>query len=181
MLSPIVVQMALWHCGCMPQPDLLLLLCLALTLLGILVTAVAWRRGNRGRVLQGVGLTLAPAGLYLSGLLGLLWNGFTAVGNWARALTMSQTVWLGLSLLGVCLVLWVVGGIVARRSPRKAKKRAVTGSSSPSPSGVTAGAATTTAGSGSGTAPGKAAARQPAPADDDLAEIEALLKSRGID
>jgi hypothetical protein len=162
----------------MPAADLMLLLCLALTLLGLLVTAVAYRRGNAGRALQGVGLTLAPAGLYFSGLLGLLWRGGVAVGNWVAGLSMSRTVWLGLSVLAVCLVLWVVGGIVARRSPRKSRRRSVSGTASPSPAevGAPAGKASATS-----KTPAKAGAQKPAPVDDDLAEIEALLKSRGID
>lgn len=184
MLSPIAQRALLWQCCCMPAADLMLLLCLALTLLGLLVTGVAWRRGNRGRALQGVGLMLAPAGLYFSGLLGLLWRGGVAVGNWVIGLTMSRTVWLGLSLLAVCLVLWVVGGIVARRSPRKSRRRAVSGSASPAPASVTSAAGGGKNTSGTGAPPASAqkrpGAQQPAPVDDDLAEIEALLKSRGI-
>lgn len=166
----------------MPNTDnLLLLLCLGLTLLGILVTAVAARRGNRGRVVQGVALTLAPVGLYLSGLLGLLWNGVAAVGAWASALAMSRAVWLGLTVLAVCLVLWVVGGVLARRGPRS-RRRAVAADSSPAPAAVPASGGRGQAGpsTASGGRPGKAA-QQPAPVDDDMAEIEALLKSRGID
>jgi len=82
-------------------------------------------------------------------------------------------VWAGLSLLALCLVLWVVGGFVARRTPRKSRR------------GEAAAPA-----AGRGPAPAAVAGRsQRAPArstpaagqDDDMAEIEALLKSRGIE
>ena len=106
----------------MPAVDTVLLpLCVGLTLLGVIATGIAWRRGNKGRVVQGVGLALAPLALYFSGLLRLLWNGVVAVGRWAAEIVFSPAVWLGLSLLGLCVVLWVVGGFVARRFPTKRK------------------------------------------------------------
>ena len=105
----------------MPAVDTVLLpLCVGLTLLGIIATGVAWRRGNKGRVVQGVGLALAPIALYFSGLLRLLWNAIVAFGTWASTLIFSPVIWLGMALLGLCIVLWVVGGMVARRSRRGA-------------------------------------------------------------
>lgn len=158
----------------MPAVDAVLLpLCVGLTLLGVIVTGIAWRRGNRGRVVQGIGLALAPIALYLSGLLRLLWNGVVAIGTWAANLVFSPLVWAGMALLGLCVVLWVVGGLVARHSAPATT--------------VTRGKATGAA--GAGTVPalpakgraGRVPAKQPAEVDPEMAEIEALLKSRGIE
>jgi hypothetical protein len=161
----------------MPAVDTVLLpLCVGLTLLGVIATGFAWRRGNKGRVIQGVGLALAPIALYFSGLLRLLWDAVVAVGSWASAIILSPAVWFGLALLGLCLVLWVVGALVARRFPatgRKTKQKPAAAPGGPASGAV---AATNTQ---SRTAPGKSVAPS-APVDDDLAEIEALLKSRGI-
>ena len=160
----------------MPAVDTVLLpLCVGLSLLGIIITAFAWRRGNKGRAVQGVGLALAPVALYFSGLLRLLWNSVVAVGIWATAMILSPAVWFGLGLLALCVVLWVVGGLVARRSRGK-KATAVPAS------GRTAALPAT-----SNRTPAKTTAQAPAkgkaapPVDDDMAEIEALLKSRGIE
>jgi hypothetical protein len=152
----------------MPAVDTVLLpLCVGLTLLGVIATGIAWRRGNKGRVIQGVGLALAPVALYFSGLLRLLWDGAVAIGGWASKIIFSPAVWFGLSTLGLCIVLWVVGGIVARRFPgRKTTAPAATGSDS-APAGLPARR--------------KGAARTQEPVDPELAEIEALLKSRGIE
>lgn len=158
----------------MPAADpTVLLLAIGLTVLGAVVTGVAWRRGHRGRVVQGVGLTLAPAGLYLSGLLALLWDGALAVGGWAMRLVYTPTVWAGLSLLLVCLVLWVVGGVVARRAP--ARPRAVTRRSRSDSAREERTAVAPR------TAPAAPARRTAEPVDDEMAEIEALLKKRGIE
>lgn len=154
----------------MPVVDTVLLpLCVGLTLLGIIATGIAWRRGNKGRVVQGVGLALAPIALYFSGLLRLLWNAIVAFGTWASTLVFSPLIWLGMALLGLCIVLWVVGGMVARRSaPRAKETKAASGAST---------AATLPAKGRTGRAP----ARQQPEVDPEMAEIEALLKSRGIE
>ncbi len=151
----------------MPAADAVLLpLCIGLSLLGIIVVAFAWRRGNRGRVVQGVGLALAPTALYFTGLLSLLWNGVVATVGWASRILFTPTVWFGITLLGVCVVLWVVGGLLVKRSANRAP--AVEGrNKAPSKQQLPA-------------ARKGQPAKQAAPVDDDMAEIEAILKSRGI-
>ena len=159
--------MALWHCGAMPTVDTVLLpLCVGLTLLGVIVTGVAWRRRRTGRVIQGLGLALAPLALYLTGLMRLLWDGVVAVTEWASQVILSPTIWTGFGLLALCLVLWVVGGVVARRTANRPAAKPVERSSAANRRAV---------------APsGRAQPQQQPPVDDDMAEIEALLKSRGI-
>ena len=158
----------LWHRRRMPAADTVLLpLCVALALLGIVVTGIAWRRGNKGRAMQGVGLALAPLALYLTGLLRIVWDFVVAVVGWAGRIIFTPAVRSGLGLLALGIVLWVVGGIVARRSAGKA---VATGSSDKTQ--VSSRPAKT-----SGTSVAKAGTP---PVDDDFAEIEALLKKRGI-
>ena len=151
----------------MPAVDTVLLpLCVGLTLLGVIATGIAWRRGNKGRVVQGIGLALAPIALYFSGLLRLLWDAIVAFGTWASKIILSPPVWFGLSLLGLCVVLWVVGGLIARRSPSSKSKAVNTESTAnalPAKKGTR-----------------KARPSEP-PIDEEMAEIEALLKSRGIE
>lgn len=165
-----------WQAGTMPPADAVLLpLCVGLTLLGVILTGVAWRRGNKGRVMQGAAAALAPIALYFSGLLRLLWNGVVAIGSWAAKVILSPAVWIGLSLLGLCVVLWVVGGLVAKRSPSvKAKKAKSPSLASSRADQKSLPAQTSTRSARKGSAPAD-------PVDDEMAEIEALLKSRGIE
>jgi hypothetical protein len=150
----------------MPAPDTVLLpICVGLTLLGVIATGVAWRRGSRGRVIQGIGVALAPIALYFTGLLRVIWDTVVNVFTWAGSIVFSPAIWFGLSLLGVCIVLWVVGGMVTRRSATRSA-----GKSPAKP--VTRGSAKP------GTAVAPSAASND---DDDMAEIEALLKKHGIE
>ena len=159
----------------MPAADAVLLpLAAGLTLLGLLVTILAGRRGHKGRMVQGIGLTLAPVALYLSGLLRLLWDGVAAVVDWAARLVLSPAVWFGLSLLALCVVLWVVGGVIARRTPKRS--RADRKAEAAPAGGTKAVADRSDRGPG-----GQASARQAPEEDDDMAEIEAMLKARGIE
>lgn len=168
----------------MPASDVVLLpLCIGLALIGVVVAGVAWRKGNRGRVVQGVGLALAPVALYFTGLLRLLWDAVVAVIGWATSIIFTPSTWFGISLLGLCVVLWVVGGVLVARSAAKGGGPAkVSGSTTPAVQG------------GRSSAPAKGVPAKGAPAkkapakgkqaaaevDPELAEIEAILKNRGI-
>lgn len=168
------------------SPDTYLLpLCLALALIGLLATVVLWRssRASRGRVLQGLAWTLAPIALYLTGLLRMVWDAVVAVARWAGQIVFSPQVWVGFSLLAVAVVLFVVGGLLVRRSHLRAdpKGKAL---------GRAAGAGGATAAAGTGRRQPAVGAAKAAPAgtkkqaaaseDPEMDEIEALLRSRGI-
>lgn len=168
------------RCGtveAMPAADTWLLpLCALLSLLGLVFTGISWRRGRRGRVVQGVALTLAPVGLYLSGLLRLLWDGFGAVLEWVGTTAFSSLVWVGLGLLGLCAVLWLIGAVVVRRAPARSTK-----SVTKSAPAVSTGRTPTTRSTPTAAPAAKGKAKINQPVDEDMAEIEALLKSRGIE
>jgi succinate-acetate transporter protein len=160
----------------MPAADAVLLpLCIGLSLVAVVFTVIAFARHRPGRAVQGLALALAPVALYFTGLLRLVWDAVVAIVRWATGNAFDLTAWIGFGLLALCVVLWVVGGVVARRSRRrtkavaaenKAQGRVGAGQPDRQPAGRTA-------------AKGPAK-QQAAPQDDDMAEIEALLKSRGI-
>jgi len=141
-------------------------LAITLTLLGGLYTYVAYQRRGLAAALRGAGLTLLPVAAWLTGVLELLTEVGDAVGGWAVKLALSPSLWAGVALAGFAVVLFVVSGFLAKRgvgSKPKAAKAPRSERKTLSP----------------------ADARPSAPVVDDgvdaeMAEIEAILRKRGI-
>lgn len=149
--------------------SVLLPICVAIALIGVVLAGLAWRRGNKGRVVQAAALVIVPFGLYLTGLLTVLWDWVVELVRWAVHLVFSPLHWIGFGILALSIVLFVIGGLLARfgigskPTGRKQDQKQVPGSS------------------GKGGPKAVAGRKQEAETDPELAEIEALLKSRGIE
>jgi hypothetical protein len=152
-------------------------LCVGLTLLGLIGSWVAWRRRGLAAGTRGVAWSLLPVSLYLTGLLKLVWDVVDSTVSWVTKLVFSPTVWAGVALFGVSVVLYVVSGVARGRrgdTPKVQKKPA-------SP----AGELTATGPAPASAAPAKAAkpskgskAKQQESSEFD--EIEDILKRHGI-
>lgn len=135
--------------------------------MGGILTWLAYRRWGLAAGLKSAGLTLLPLAAYLTDTLRMFTRIGDAVVDWATSLVFSPSVWVGVVVAGLGVVLFVVGrGMQARgrgTTPRgrPAAAAAPEGRSEPLPRG-------------------RAGRAEPAVGDDDLADIEALLKKRGI-
>lgn len=140
-------------------------LALALTLVAGVATWFAYQRRGLGAGLKGAGITLLPIAAYLTRTLRMLGEVADAIGDWATRLVLSPVVWTGIAVAGVAVLLFGAGRVVEARgggAPRTRTRPAkVRGPEQLEPQAPAAG-------------------RSPAPVDDDLADIEALLKNRGI-
>lgn len=125
-------------------------------------TFLAWRGRRMAAVVRGLGLVVLPFGLLFTGTLTLGMRIVDAVTLWATRLVFSPMMWIGVVLLGVSVALLVGGRALARRS------------GSP--------ASASTPKSGRPALPGGVGRPQPAadPVDAEMAEIEAILRKRGI-
>jgi len=137
-------------------------LTLVLTLLGLVGTVFFWRRRGAVAGLRMLAVALLPAAAYLTGTLRLLWQIGDAFAEWAGRLVLSPSVWLGVALAGVSVALLLVTGVLRRRGAGTKPKSLPRERAEPS-------ARPTTPASGSA-----------AGDDDDLADIEAILKRHGI-
>src|SRR4051812_17414041 len=129
---------------------------LTVTLLGLVVTALVWRRRGPVSGLRALAWSLLPLAAGLTGVLRLTWDVADLVVNWVVHLIFSPVVWLGVLVAGVSATLFVLSGILGRRRGPATQK---------------AGAALPAKGRPPATVPG---------GDDDLADIEALLRKHGI-
>lgn len=138
-------------------------LAFVLTVLGGGYTWWAFRNRGVAAGTRGAALTLLPPAAWATGTLEMFTKIGNAVANWATHFVFSPLAWAGIVLAGVSAMLFGVSGFIRARSlgaPDKAPKKTK-----------------------SGPRAGELAApkERPAPAiDNDLSEIEAILKKRGI-
>lgn len=154
--------------------DLTLLpFCVGLTLLGLIGSWAAWRRRGVAAGTRGVAWSLLPVSLYLTGLLELVWDVVRSAVSWVTHLIFSPTVWSGVALFGVSVVLYVVSGVARSRTPKEKKQK------QPKP----AGELTTTGPAPASATPAKAAQPKTKGGQQDSSdfdEIEDILKRHGI-
>ena len=138
-------------------------LTLTLTLLGGIYTWFAYQRRGTAAALRGAGLTLIPIALLLTDTLRMLTRIVDAIGDWALNIAFNPFVWAGVVLAGVSVVCFVVAGVLTRREIGTTPRPKTGGATPALPE-----------------ARGKKAAPVVDPVDSEMAEIEALLRKRGI-
>lgn len=140
----------------------------ALTVAGAIWTWIAFRRRGSANGLRALGFTLLPAAAWLTGTLEMVVEIAGSVTDWATSLVFDVRTWVGVGLAGLAVVLWVVSGIIRDRQlargqaageGRKAGGRDALPEASSTRTGPTS---------------------RPA-VDDEMADIEALLRKRGIE
>ena len=140
-------------------------LCGGLTILGLIISWVVWRRRGAAAGLRWVAISLLPLAAYLTHAVKMLWQIGSAIGSFATSFIFSPQVWSGVALTGLAIVLFVVSGTLRGRSRRS-------GTRADGPAGVTAG---TPAGKALKPAKSKAPA-----ADDDLGDVADILRRHNI-
>jgi hypothetical protein len=137
----------------------------ALTVAGLIWTWLAFRRRGAANGLRALGFALIPAAAWLTGTLEMLTEVAGSVTDWATGLVLDPRTWTGIGLAGLAVVLWVVSGILRDRQLARAQRVPST-KSTPAPDKALPASSTRTS---SGPV-----------VDDEMAEIEAMLKKRGI-
>ena len=140
----------------------------ALTVAGAIWTWIAFRRRGAANGLRAMGFTLLPAAAWLTGTLEMVVEIAGSVTDWATTLVFDVRTWVGVGLAGLAVVLWVVSGII--RDRQLARGQAAVGGGK----------------AGRGEALPEASSTRNGPTsrpavDDEMADIEALLRKRGIE
>jgi len=137
-----------------------------MTAVGLLLSGLVWRRRGAAAGLRGVAWSLLPLAAALMGLLRVVWEVADSVSSWAVRLVFSPVVWAGVVVAGVSVVLFVVSGFLRRRSPKPTRAERRAARAGDQPAAVT----------GDRSRPGAT----PAVKDDDMDDIEAILRKHGI-
>jgi hypothetical protein len=152
-------------------------LCGGLTGLGLVLSYVAMRRRGLGAGLRGAAWSLLPLAAYLTGAIEMFWKMGAAVGDFAKGFVFSAQVWAGIAVAGVAAALFVVSGPLRRRRVKQGQDKQAVGAKAPGRELAprTAPVAATTA-----PAPAKARKGKNAADDDDLGDVEDILRRHGI-
>jgi hypothetical protein len=173
-------------------------LTLGLTIIGLVLSYLTYRRRGLRPALMVTAWSLLPIAAYLTGATEMLWKVGTAIGQFGSGFVFSPTKWAGIGVTGLAVALFLAAGgrsrrkaaREARRVARAEQKTAAQGRETPAglaaPDRTQALATRSTAKTPvpADRAPASTSAkpsRRAAPAvDDDMKDIEDILRKRGI-
>jgi hypothetical protein len=157
-------------------------ICVAISAAGLIASWLVWRKKGASSGMRGIAWSLIPLAAYLTNSVLLIGRIASAIARFAGTFVFSPKSWAGVLVLAVAVLLFLTSGGLPLLKWRKARERRKVASR--------AGRADGAVGQGAGTAPGsqpavaaprrKAAQPRPADADDDMSEVEAILRQRGI-
>ena len=150
----------------------------ALTVAGAIWTWIAFRRRGAANGLRALGFTLLPAAAWLTGTLEMVVEIAGSVTDWATGLVFNIFTWTGIGLAGLAAVLFVVSGFIRDRQLGRARSGRTAGKASGKTGGTTSGVASAKQ---QGALPPSSGTAGRSPIDDEMADIEALRKRRGIE
>jgi hypothetical protein len=158
-------------------------LCAGLTGIGLVASWFAMRKRGLASGLHGAAWSLLPLAAYLTGSIEMFWKIGTAIGDFAASLVFSPKVWSGVGVAALAAAAFVVSG-TGRRRRKRARGSAggeAAGAAHPGRDVQAAGGAN--AGSGRRAVdakPAQASAAVKGAPDDDMREVEEILRRRGI-
>jgi hypothetical protein len=174
-------------------------LALGLTILGLVLSYLTYRRRGMRPALMGAAWSLLPIAAYLTGSIEMLWKIGAAIGQFGSGFVFSPMKWAGIGVTGLAIALFLAaGGRSRRRAAREARRTAradrkteADGSSAPPAIAKTRAQAAGTdllpserqrvpAERGASTTPAKGSRKSALSDDDDLKDIEDILRKRGI-
>jgi cytochrome c oxidase assembly factor CtaG len=143
--------------------------CTIVTIIGLLLSVWAWRAKGWRSGMRGIAWSLLPVVMYLTGAIRLVGRLGSAIVVFAGNFVFSPKTWLGVILFFVAAALFLAtGGIPLVQRGRKRQKRREarqrSGETAAAPSQIPA-------------APAESHLPQP---DDDLGDVEEILRRRGI-
>lgn len=136
----------------------------AATVVGLVLSGLAWRRKGARSGIRGIAWSLLPAAAWLTHSLGLVGRIVSAIVRFGSSFVFSPQAWLGVILVGISVLLFLVSGGIPLVSWRRRHRREV--DSGPGEPGAPAAGSSRRAAVESG--------------DDDLSDVRDILKKHGI-
>jgi hypothetical protein len=165
-----------------------------LTAIGVILSYFAWRRRGMRAGLYGVAWSLLPIAAYLTGSIEMFWKIASAIGNFATGFVFSPERWAGVGVAALAAALFLTtSGRRRRKAARLARKEAREGQRTEAAAGAGTGSLERADGATETLPTSRLPERVPAPAkkpaktgrnaaadDDDMKDIEQILRNRGL-
>lgn len=170
-----------------------------LTILGLVLSYLTYRRRGLRPALMGTAISLLPIAAYLTGAIEMLWKVGVAIGQFGTGFVFSPEKWAGIGVTGLAVALFLAAGGRGRRKAAREARRAARADRKAETEGSSAAPAVGRAKTAPGTqmlpaerdrvpadrAPAAAPAKGSRKAaaltdDDDMKDIEDILRKRGI-
>ena len=173
-------------------------LALGLTILGLVLSYLTYRRRGLRPAMMGTAFSLLPIAAYLTGAIEMLWKVGAAIGQFGTAFVFSPSKWAGIGVTGLAIALFFAAGGRVRRKASRDARRAARGDRKGEAGGSSAPPALGKAKTAPGTqilpterqrvpvdrataaTSAKGSRKSALPDDDDLKDIEDILRKRGI-
>jgi hypothetical protein len=176
-------------------------LALGLTILGLVLSYLTYRRRGLRPAMIGTAWSLLPIAAYLTGAIEMLWKVGAAIGQFGSGFVFSPMKWAGIGVTGLAIALFLAaGGRRRRRAAREARetRKAARGDRKGEAEGPSAPPALGKAKTAPGTqilpterqrvpadraaaaTSAKGSRKSAPPDDDDMKDIEDILRKRGI-
>ena len=141
--------------------------CLTVTIVGLVLSFIAWRKKGARSGMRGVAWSLLPIAMWLTNSVGLVGRIGSAIVRFGTAFVFSPKAWLGVILVGVAVLLFLVSGgipLVGGTRKRNKARRQKARDSEREPAAIS-----------------RPQGQHATPAaDDDLGDVEEILRRRGI-
>ena len=162
--------------------------CVAITAVGLVLSWRIWRKNGASRGMRAAAWSLIPLAAYLTNAVQLVGRLVSAVVRFAGSFVFSPKSWAGVAVLGVIVVLFLASGGLPLVNWRKSRERRKLAKARAKDSGdtrqpVTAGTRAVPVGMAPAPrakAPARTAAAPSDEADDDMSDVQEILRRRGI-
>jgi hypothetical protein len=156
------------------------LICGGLTAAGLVVSYFRFRRRGARSGVRFAAFSLLPLAAYLTGTVTLITRISSAVVRFAGSFVFSPERWSGVVLAGVAAAMLLVSGGIPLTGRRKGRKARGVQAGDPGVAAPPAAGGRAQVGAGSGKVAKRAKRGAPAAADEDLGDVEEILRRRGI-
>lgn len=146
-----------------------LVACAGLSGVGVLLSILIWRRRGSASGLRLVSWSLLPIGLWLVGLLPIVVTFGARLFEWVTTSVFELRSWIGFAVIGLAVLLWILSGVMLGR--RRAAVEAAENDEAVESGGGESDKKQVAAGK----------TKSDAGSDEDLGDIEDILKRRGIE